>query len=248
MNGEKNTLKVVVLQKSGAEAFSQSENGICHTSYADEKTFYGYVGSGDTENVAKMLESFTRSGIVAGRLSEDPTRQMKYFAVCCITLGTRYAIAGGLDENRAFSFSDGYIRKIDRLETENEIAAFLARAVTEITALVKTNRNAAYPKPVRVCAAYIEKHLHEKISLGNLASVTGLNADYLAKIFKKATGETPREYILRVKLEEAKKMLDEPYDQNMIGYYLGFCSQTYFITRFKRAFGVTPHKYSQHIG
>ena len=43
-------------------------------------------------------------------------------------------------------------------------------------------------------------------------------------------------------------MLRGKGDQKMIAYDLGFCSQTYFITCFRKAYGVTPHQYAAQFG
>ena len=43
--------------------------------------------------------------ITVGQMSDDELKQQKYMAVSFITLATRYAIQGGMNENNAYSFS-----------------------------------------------------------------------------------------------------------------------------------------------
>ena len=78
--------------------------------------------------------------------------------------------------------------------------------------------------------------------------MAGLSEDYLSKLFKKHVGKTVRDYIMEQRLEAAKAMLRGKGDQKMIAYDLGFCSQTYFITCFRKAYGVTPHQYAAQFG
>ena len=88
----------------------------------------------------------------------------------------------------------------------------------------------------------------ESIRLADLAALVNLSGDYLSKLFKKHVGKPLREYIIERKLETAKAMLRGECDQKMVAYYLGFCSQAYFITCFRKAYGITPHQYAARFG
>ena len=224
--------------------FEQRESGELHMSYAEETAFYSLLQQGNVEAVKEMVDKYMSSGIFVGRLSDDPLMQTKYWTVCCVTLAIRYAIQGGLDEIMAYNLSDEYIRKVDKLTTPEDILNFVRHAVVELTTLVHNNLRSGCPKPVRRCLDYIDKHLNEKISLSDLACETNLSSDYLSKLFKKHIGMGVGEYITSKKLETAKTMLRRDIDQKLVAYYLGFCSQTYFITCFKKAYGITPHKYA----
>ncbi|MCC8023548.1 MAG: AraC family transcriptional regulator [Clostridiales bacterium] len=225
-------------------SFAQRESGVTHTSYQQETAFYSLVQQGDTERLREMMQAVGTSGIVIGRLSANSLRQMQYWAVCCTTLAIRYAIQGGLDEMRAFNFSDQCILQIDQFTEPEAITAYMARSVLELTELVRHSSRRDCPVPVCKCLDYIEKHLHETIRLADLAGLTGLSEDYLSKLFKKHVGTPMRSYVLEKNLEAAKAKLRGASDQKLVAYYLGFCSQTYFITRFKKAYGVTPHQYA----
>ena len=105
--------------------FSERESGVTHTPYETETMFFSLIKHGNVEGVKNGIEQLLSSNkIVAGRLSEDALRQTKYWAVCCVTLATRYAVQGGLDETAAFNFSDECIMKIDVLKSSTEILAF----------------------------------------------------------------------------------------------------------------------------
>ena len=225
-------------------SFEQREHGVTHTSYLEETILFSFVQQGNVEMVKQQLERYIASGIVVGRLSDNPIRQMQYLAVCCVTLGTRYAIQGGLDEMRAFNLSDSYIMRIDQLTNPEEIVAYLGEIVIELTALVRDNAHGDCPVKIRKCLKYIDQHLHEPILVSDLAALTNFSEDYLSKFFKKHIGLSVRDYVKNKRLEAAKAMLHGECDQEKIAYSLGFCSQTYFITCFKEAYGITPYKYA----
>lgn len=243
MKNEK-LLNIQIVPSADNPLFEQRESGITHTSYLEETAFFSFVQQGNTEMVKQMLGKMISSGIVIGHLSKDCVRQMQYWAVCCVTLGTRYAIQGGLNEMKAFNLSDGYIMKIDKFSTVEEIVDYLKKIVVELTEFVRENAHGDCPIQIRRCLNYIDKHLNETIRLSDLAALTNLSGDYLSKCFKKYVGQTVRDYILHKKLEAAKAMLHGECNQKLIAYELGFCSQTYFITCFRKAYGITPHKYA----
>lgn len=239
----KQLFNIQILPHEANPVFYQRETGIFHTSYLEETAFYSLVQSGNVELVKKCLGVFLEKGIVIGHLSDNPLRQMQYWAVCCITMGTRYAIQGGVEEMTAYNLSDSYIMAIDKMKSCDEIIAYLEKIVIELTLLVKESSHTRFSVEIQRCVNYINKHLHGKISLEELSKVTGYSKSYLSKTFKSQVGKNISEYILCKKVDEAKALLRSKSNQNMIAYYLGFCSQTHFISCFKRECGMTPNQY-----
>lgn len=226
-------------------AFAQRESGIAHTPYQAETAFYDCIRQGDAHLLDEKMQQYFQNGVVVGKLSDDELRQMQYWGVSSVTLAVRAAIQGGLDEMTAYNLSDRYIQSIDKMQSPDEILAFLIEKAEELTARVSDVRGRLRYSPyVRRCMACVERRLHEKITVAFLANEIGITADYLSAVFKKETGETLSHYILNRKLEEAKRLLENGCDTNFIAYTLSFCSESYFIACFKRAFGVTPRSYA----
>ena len=135
-------------------------------------------------------------------------------------------------------------QRIVKRETGGEVRAWDIEKAGELTALVSgVHGQLRYSPYVRRCMACVERRLHEKITIAGLAQEIGITADYLSAVFKKETGEPLSRYILRRKLEEAKRLLENGCDSDFVAYTLSFCSESYFIACFKRAFGVTPRAY-----
>ena len=197
-------LNIQILPQADDPSFEQRESGMAHTSYREETAFLSAIQQGDVERVKQLLGQYIKSGIVVGRLSTNSIRQMQYWAVCCVTLGTRYAIQGGLNEMQAFNLSDRYIMQIDQFTSGEEIISFLNQIVLEITGLVHENARGNCPAAIRKCLDYIDRNLHESIRLADLAALVNLSGDYLSKLFKKHVGKPLREYIIERKLETAK--------------------------------------------
>lgn len=228
--------------------YNQREAGLFHTPYKDEIRLFSCIKQGDLNRLIEEMKPLTANGIFVGKMSGDNITQYKYMAVSCITLATRYAIQGGLDEIQAYNFSDDFIRTVDTLTTPNHILGYVSQKIIELTNLVKASQGKAIYSPhIKRCIEYINKNLHKKITVTELAEECRLSPDYISHLFKKETGENLSRYILKQKLETAKTLLWEGFDSCKICYTLGFCSQSYFISAFKKEFDMTPKEYLSSV-
>jgi AraC-like DNA-binding protein len=99
---------------------------------------------------------------------------------------------------------------------------------------------------IRSVLNYIEENIDRSIAINELAAVAGLSVSRIKAKFKQVVGIPPAEYILRCKVDLARKMLSgsrEPVTS--IAYSLGFSSSQYFSTVFKRFTNQRPGEYRQ---
>ena len=212
-----------------------------HTPYETEVIFYGCIERGDVEGTKKMMSTLWNQSIVVGRMSHNDLRQIQYFAVCCITLGIRAAIKGGVSEIMAYSLSDEYIQKIDSMKNSAQVMEFLSEKAVELASLVarSTRKRIAHPI-VKKAATYIEENLYQKITTVQVAQYCSVSKDHLSLLFKQNTGETVARYILREKLSESRRLINRGLSNSQIAYQLGFCSESHFIAKYKECYGNTP--------
>ena len=240
------TAYISVLEQS--DLFFQRESGRTHTPYETEQLFYSCIRNGDVERVQTLMQVLLSQTVVAGRLSSDPLRQMQYWAICCITLATRCAIQGGLDETTAFNRSDASILQIDRMRDEREILRFLQTLCVEITALVRDSQiGRSAPPAVRKCLHLIQTNLHGKLTADVLAKQCALSKDYLCAVFKRTVGMPLSVYVRQQRLLAARDLLLTEKSVSEIAYDLGFCSESYFISCFRRQFGETPRRARERL-
>ena len=105
-------------------------------------------------------------------------------------------------------------------------------------------------EPIKKAQEFIEQNLNEKISVEELASRFAIGTRHFARRFKKATNNTPAEYIQRVKIEAAKKELENTRKNvNEVMYDIGYLDIKTFRTVFKKITGLSPidykHKYNR---
>lgn len=104
---------------------------------------------------------------------------------------------------------------------------------------------------VKKAQAFIEKNVADKISVEDLAAKFAIGRRNFERRFKKATNNTPIEYIQRVRIEAAKKSL-EASRKNVteVMYDVGYSDTKAFRSVFKKITGLSPidyrNKYSRN--
>ncbi|EKN62499.1 AraC family transcriptional regulator [Neobacillus bataviensis LMG 21833] len=91
---------------------------------------------------------------------------------------------------------------------------------------------------------YILDNLHRKITLDEVANYLHLNSSYFSRLFKKEIGENFVKYVVKLKMNRAKDLLDQTnYTILEISEMLGYENQSYFNKTFKSFEGLAPIEY-----
>lgn len=221
------------------------ENDSFHSPYNSEFDFYIAVKNGDIEKIEELYECDFSNKKGFGILSDNALNNLKYHFVITVALVARYCIEGGMEHETAYNLSDLYIQKADKCNKASDISKIHKDMTYDYANRMRLLRkNKIYSKPISQCIDYIYNNLHTRIYITDLAKCTGLNVNYLSRLFKKETGCTVTEYIQMRKIATAKNMLKySNYTPSMISSILSFPNQSYFIETFKKLCGMTPKKY-----
>jgi AraC family transcriptional regulator len=94
---------------------------------------------------------------------------------------------------------------------------------------------------------YIHEMLDQDISLDEIATAANISASHLVRLFKKATGFSPHQYIIRERIRRAQKLLLSGKPAYEVAALLGFSDQSHLHRHFKRIIGVTPREFVLHF-
>ncbi len=226
------------------QAFLNRESQKRHHRYDEELRQYSYLKNGDLSNAVKAAKEMFQSDLT-GHLSENDVRNYQYLFVASVTLATRFAIQGGLDEETAYNTSDLYIQKVDHLDNVPDIFELQLDMFTTFTKFVMQSKaDQAQALPILRCIEYIDLHLHETITLADLADYTGYSTSYISQLFNERMQQSVKTYIQGQKIAVAQNMLlDSEYSILEISETLAFSSQSYFTKVFKKVTGETPFDY-----
>ncbi|MNI06371.1 putative response regulatory protein [compost metagenome] len=103
-------------------------------------------------------------------------------------------------------------------------------------------------EPVKEALAYVEQHLHEQLTMAEVAGRIHLNASYFSVLFKEQTGVPFSEYLSRLRIQRAKELLLQtslPIVE--IGERVGYRTDKYFIKVFKSLEDMSPSRYRHQM-
>lgn len=214
-----------------------------HNTLALEQTIVNFVRRGDTTALKKWIAD--APAVRGGILASDQLRQIKNTFIVTATLISRGAIRGGMDVDDALSLSDAYIQKCELMNNIERITNLQYHMVFDYAERVEKLRYGKQPsKLVQDVAKYIQHHLSEPITTDDIAKALFLSRSRLSVKFKEEANENLVDFILKEKIEEAKRLLRYTDKTSVaISAYLGFSSQSHFSRTFKKYTGSLPNEY-----
>ena len=91
---------------------------------------------------------------------------------------------------------------------------------------------------------HIEEHLDEPMPLAEMAAIAGFSPHHFHRIFQHVTGEAPKQYLRRLRLERAVSRLKvSPDNVLQIALEAGFKTHETFTRAFTRRFGINPSEF-----
>ena len=234
--------------------FENHENNVHHNPYDQEMREFGSIENGDLIQLEKSLQEDYDGTI--GTLAKDPLRNLKNLGIVLVTLASRAAIRGGLSPEISFSLSDSYIQQIEECKDLALVAPLAHKAefqYAEMVHEIKEKQKGILKKQknprINKCKDFIFSHLHDRITLEDLAAEADCNPNYLSQLFKECEGISISGYILQEKINRAKNLLIySDYSYIEIATYLGFSSQSHLGTHFKKHTGYTLRQYREIYG
>ena len=91
---------------------------------------------------------------------------------------------------------------------------------------------------------YIAVNYGKNILLEDMAAEASLSPSHFARLFKQTIGQSPYQFLMTYRIEQAKRMLDKPNALAIdIALHCGFSDQAHFSRTFKKIEGITPKQY-----
>lgn len=92
---------------------------------------------------------------------------------------------------------------------------------------------------------YIDIHFAKELNLDFLSNVRFTSKFHLLRLFKKYYGQTPKQYIIGKRIEQAKALLEKGTNITDTCYKVGFNSPSSFSTLFKSRVGLSPTEFQK---
>ena len=133
---------------------------------------------------------------------------------------------------------------LDSVEQAMAVALVSGHAVKHRP--VQTSRGGLGPARLRRIIEFVHSKMEDELGLDEMAQSVGLSTAHFARMFRKSTGETPHQFVLRQRLERARAMLRAPAARVLdVAVACGFKTQQHFAQVFRDACGISPTRYRQ---
>lgn len=166
--------------------------------------------------------------------------------VICITtvLNTKRFIIKSVGEKKAEPFKDDYIvSQIGSLGSLHEIIELMKKEFTEFSDSVYGRTTKSTMERV---VQYIHANYNQELRLEMLANIFGYNSAYLGKVFHQYMGDNFNNYLDKIRITEAKRLLaEDEYKVYEVAERVGYTNINYFHNKFKKYVGVSPLSYKK---
>jgi len=194
----------------------------------------------DEEEINTLLDSIGRrlerneniDGIYIKKLSEN--------IISTYAFGRR-----NLDiETNADEIQSRFSAIFCRCDSIGAVIKNLSAFIKEDLEALKKTKTQTRSKPIREVKQYLRKHYNEAIRQEDMSAMVGFNTTYFSSLFKKETGETFSDYLIRLRVSRAKEFLTaSEYPIADIAEEVGYQDLKYFSRIFKRETGLNPSDY-----
>ncbi len=216
-----------------------------HSHHYNELVYYS-KGNGSTVIDGKTYQYSANQFTVIPATVEHSERHDSDVRIYCIGWISDTPCPTGL-----FDDGGGAIKMVvsaifaEAFDQPPEYAAMLQAKLDELLILVKRNHcwNNSHPsiKELKFILNYINENYYEKLLFKELAHQLHYSYDYFRHLFKKTTGQSPQQYLLQVRLNNARDLLlHSDFSCTEIAQRCGFSNSSQFSKLFKQHYGVPP--------
>lgn len=119
-----------------------------------------------------------------------------------------------------------------------------------IIRLIRQNKSSEDMRPgensmfQKTIITYLEKHLNEEITVGDMAEAMGYSESHFRALFRKVSDISPVQFLQHLRIETAQRLIRERrLTLTEIAFEVGFNSSQYFSNVFKKQVGLSPREY-----
>ena len=210
-----------------------------------EKELLGRVRVGDRTGARELLNDILGEIFLhnAGDQEVIKARVLELVVVL-----SRAAVEGGARLEKMLGLNYSLLTGVLATEGFDELCLRLRHTLDTMLDNVYETRNVKNADTLSTVLQYIRRNFAQPITLEEVARNVFLSSYYLSHCFKSELGITFIEYLTRVRIEEAKKLLaDKSRSMQAISEAVGYDDASYFSKVFKKSTGMTPNKYRARL-
>jgi Response regulator containing CheY-like receiver domain and AraC-type DNA-binding domain len=208
-------------------------------SWEKENEFIFRIEAGEYVKTLSLLDDL----FILFQSRHETLREIKLY--CSELIQKSKAIINNYFDNLSSNNMSASVQNIlNLLFNIEEIRQYVSRIFTNIAKSMETKCLYGSDDIVENVKTYVNKNYRNDISLDIIASLFSINSTYFSHLFKEKSGENFVDYLNRVRIENAKKLLKNT-DTKMyqIAKAVGYDNVKYFFRIFKKVTEMTPERY-----
>ena len=155
------------------------------------------------------------------------------------------ALVSAVNAERAAGFPSGRLF-LDSVEQALALSLVDGYAVRRPSPAVY--RGGLAPARLRKVTEFVQAKIDEDVTLEQMANSVSLSVAHFSQMFRKSTGQSPHQFVLRSRVERAKDMLRTADTRVLdVAVACGFKTQQHFARVFRQMCGVSPTEYRQEF-
>jgi len=128
------------------------------------------------------------------------------------------------------------------------LAAALLQSRGTLRRPMRTYRGGLSPVQLRRVTSFVYEHLHEDLSLLQMAEAAGLSPSYFSQMFRQSAGLAPHQFVLRARVERAKELLVSREARVLdVALACGFQTQQHFARVFRGICKASPTEFRRRL-
>ncbi len=210
-----------------------------------ERELLRRVRLGDKEGAKEVLNE------ILGKILFKNAGQIELIRARILELAvvlSRAAVEGKAELEMILGLNFEYIQELGKIKSIEELCIWVVKVLDRFTESVYENRNIKNVDIIRKTREFIRTNYKKKIKLVDISKAIYLSPYYLSHIFKRETGVTLMEYLAKVRIEEAKYLLENTsLNTTRLAFDVGYSDQSYFCKVFKKIEGISPYDYKKRM-
>lgn len=140
-------------------------------------------------------------------------------------------------------------KAVHNIDDFNDMKGLVHRLSVEISELIKSTRKNSIKVLIEKAVEYLNAHYVESdVSLESVAEELHISSEYLSRQFKKEMEITFIQYLMSLRLEEAKRLIEDTNLKNFeVAETVGYSEANYFSYAFKKYYGISPSSYRKSV-
>lgn len=238
-------------QKALKYAFFKDTTSIVHINDVEYSNHISHLVGDGYESIIFNMRSSNKSEVIAQVKSF--LKNLEYYNLppemfcheCLELIYLALKVSTETGKNYIAEKGEGFIPHIEILKANTifGISTWMFSFFDDLMDWIANIQKNSNRKSIIKVREYLDENYFKDITLDEMAEMVNINPTYLSMLFKEQVGTTYIKYLTSVRIEKAKKLLNEGHKVKDVSEMVGYHNSRHFSELFKKTIGLTPDQF-----